>query len=62
MAGPYAHVALPEEVDGIFVGGGHNALIAAAYLAKAGMDILVLEANHHTGGGVTTEEITLPLF
>lgn len=62
MAGPYAHVALPEEVDGIFIGGGHNALIAAAYLAKAGLDILVLEANHHTGGGVTTEEITLPLF
>ena len=53
---------LPAEVDGIFIGGGHNALIAAAYLAKAGQDVLVLEANHQTGGGVTTEEITLPLF
>lgn len=53
---------LPEEVDGIFVGGGHNALVAAGYLARCGLDILVLEANDRTGGGVTTEEITLPLF
>lgn len=53
---------LPEEADGIFVGGGHNALVAAGYLARAGLDVLVLEANDQTGGGVTTEEITLPLF
>lgn len=53
---------LPEEVDGIFVGGGHNSLVAAGYLARAGLDVLVLEANDTTGGGVTTEEITLPLF
>ncbi len=53
---------LPEQVDGIFVGGGHNGLVAAGYLARAGLDVLVLEANDHTGGGVTTEEVTLPLF
>ncbi|MPZ73894.1 MAG: NAD(P)-binding protein [Nitriliruptorales bacterium] len=53
---------LPEEVDGIFVGGGHNGLVAAGYLARAGLDVLVLEGNDETGGGVTTEEITLPLF
>jgi phytoene dehydrogenase-like protein len=56
------HQPLPAEVDGIFVGGGHNALVTAGYLARAGLDVLVLEANDRTGGGVTTEEITLPLF
>ncbi len=62
MALPVSPPPLPEEVDGIFVGGGHNSLVAAGYLALAGLDVLVLEANDTTGGGVTTEEITLPLF
>lgn len=53
---------LPSEVDGVFVGGGHNSLVAAAYLARCGLDILVLEANQEIGGGVTTAEVTLPLF
>ena len=53
---------LPDEVDGVFVGGGHNSLVAAAYLARCGLDILMLEANDKLGGGVTTEEITLPQF
>lgn len=53
---------LPDEVDGVFVGGGHNALVAAAYLARAGLDVLVLEAGPRLGGGVTTEECTLPSF
>lgn len=53
---------LPNTVDGIFVGGGHNSLIAAAYLARCGLDVLVVEAGERLGGGVSTEEITLPLF
>lgn len=53
---------LPAEVDGIFVGGGHNALVAAAYLARAGVSVLVLEALDRLGGGVTTTEETLPGF
>ena len=53
---------LPAEVDGVFVGGGHNALVAAAYLAKAGLSVLVLEALDRLGGGVTTAEETLPGF
>jgi phytoene dehydrogenase-like protein len=53
---------LPEEVDGVFVGGGHNALVAAAYLARTGHSVLVLESNDVLGGGVTTAETTLPLF
>lgn len=53
---------LPEEVDGVLVGGGHNSLVAAAYLARAGLSVLVLEATGELGGGVSTEEVTLPLF
>lgn len=56
-----ASVALPDEVDGVVVGGGHNALVAAAYLARAGLSVLVVEAHDRLGGGVTTSEATLPL-
>jgi len=40
----------------------HNGLTAAAYLAKAGLDVLVLEAKEYVGGGVITQEATLPGF
>ena len=40
--------------DAIVVGGGHNGLVAAAYLAKRGARTLVLEARHKTGGAADT--------
>ena len=40
--------------DAIVVGGGHNGLVAAAYLAKKGARALVLEARHKTGGAADT--------
>ncbi len=43
--------------DAIVVGGGHNGLIAAAYLAKSGKKVLVLERRHVLGGAAVTEEI-----
>ncbi|MFN2491197.1 MAG: phytoene desaturase family protein [Actinomycetota bacterium] len=43
------------EHDAIVVGGGHNGLVAAAYLAKAGAKTLLLEARHKTGGAATTD-------
>jgi len=43
--------------DCIVVGGGHNGLISAAYLAKAGLDVCVLERRHVLGGAAVTEEL-----
>src|SRR5215468_8439695 len=43
--------------DAIVVGGGHNGLTAAAYLARAGLSTLVLERREMVGGCCVTEEI-----
>ncbi len=51
-----------EKVDGIVIGAGHNGLIAAAYLARAGLKMLIVERNPEIGGGTTTDEVTLPGF
>jgi phytoene dehydrogenase-like protein len=50
------------DFDLIICGGGHNALIAAGYLAKSGQRVLVLERRQNVGGGSISEEITLPGF
>ena len=42
--------------DAVLVGGGHNGLVCAAYLAKAGKKVLVLEANEALGGAAATRE------
>ena len=46
-----------KKYDAIVIGGGHNGLTAAAYLAKAGKSVLVLESRHIVGGAAVTEEI-----
>ena len=43
--------------DAIIVGGGHNGLACAAYLAKAGLKVLVLERRHIIGGAAVTREL-----
>ena len=48
MATPY---------DAIIIGGGHNGMVAACYLAKAVKRVLVLERYHTVGGAAITEEI-----
>src|SRR3954454_8114831 len=41
--------------DAVVVGGGHNGLVAAAYLARAGRSVLVLERRDHVGGAAVSE-------
>ena len=48
---------MADRYDAIVVGGGHNGLICAAYLAKAGRRVLVLERRHVLGGAAVTEEL-----
>jgi len=43
--------------DAIVIGGGHNGLVHAAYLARAGRKVLVLERRHVLGGAAVTEEV-----
>lgn len=43
--------------DIIIIGGGHNGLVAACYLAKSGLKTLVVERRHTIGGGAVSEEI-----
>ena len=45
-----------EAFDSIIVGGGHNGLAAAAYLAKAGQRVLVLEKLEHAGGAAVSAQ------
>src|ERR687885_225915 len=53
---------MTESFDIVVAGGGHNSLITAAYLARAGYEVVVLEARPVAGGGAATEELTLPGF
>src|SRR6188508_1938067 len=46
-----------QRYDAIIIGGGHNGLVNAAYLARAGQKVLVLERRHVLGGAAVTEEI-----
>ncbi len=54
--------ALEKTYDGIIIGAGHHGLILGSYLARAGLDILLVERRLKYGGGLCTEESTLPGF
>lgn len=47
----------PTKYDAIIIGAGHNGLVTAAYLAKAGKKVAVFEARHVVGGCAVTEEL-----
>ena len=48
---------MATKYDAVIIGGGHNGLVCAAYLAKAGRKTLVLEKRHVLGGAAVTEEL-----
>jgi len=48
---------MPQSYDLIVIGGGHNGLVTAAYLARAGVKVLVLERREVLGGACVTEEV-----
>ena len=52
-----AKLSDPAHYDAIVVGAGHNGLVAAAYLGKAGLKTLVLERREIIGGSCVTEEV-----
>lgn len=49
---------MTDKYDAIVVGGGHNGLVCAALLGRAGKNVLVLEANGQVGGAAITREFT----
>jgi len=55
-------LSISTTYDVIAIGSGHNGLIAAAYLAKAGKSVLIVESQPWLGGGVVTRELTAPGF
>src|SRR6266704_1048524 len=56
-AGRLSWKVVPESFDVVIIGAGHNGLVTAAYLAKAGRRVLVLESRELVGGCAVTEEI-----
>ncbi len=48
---------MPQRYDAIIAGGGHNGLVTAAYLARGGLKVLVLERREMVGGCAVTEEV-----
>ncbi|MGH3359823.1 MAG: phytoene desaturase family protein [Nocardioidaceae bacterium] len=52
----------PTSADVVVIGAGHNGLACAAYLAVAGLHVVVVEAAEQAGGNTRTEQLTLPGF
>jgi phytoene dehydrogenase-like protein len=53
------HHETAVEYDGIIIGAGHHGLVLGAYLARAGLNVLLLERRLMYGGGLATVEATL---
>src|SRR5580700_2594363 len=53
---------LDRSYDGIIIGAGHHGMILGSYLAKCGLDILLVDRRLEYGGGLSTKEVTKPGF
>lgn len=53
---------MDEAYDGIIIGAGQHGLVLGSYLARLGLRVLLVERRPHYGGGLSTEERTLPGF
>ena len=49
--------SVKSSYDVVIIGSGHNALVAAAYLTRAGKSVLILERNNYIGGATTSQQI-----
>jgi phytoene dehydrogenase-like protein len=54
--------SLEKTYDGIIIGAGHHGLVLGSYLAKAGLNVLLVDRRLKYGGGLATEEATEPGF
>src|SRR6266404_5614562 len=50
-------LALQSKYDVVILGAGHNGLVAASYLARAGLSVLLLEKNDYIGGATTSQKV-----
>src|SRR3954447_15106443 len=48
---------MKKQYDVVILGAGHNGLVAAAYLARAGLSVLMLEKNDYIGGATTSQKV-----
>src|SRR5207302_2427063 len=48
---------MQSKYDVVILGAGHNGLVAASYLGKAGLSVLLLEKNDYVGGATTSQQI-----
>src|SRR3954465_4560025 len=57
MSNVNATMPIKSNYDVVILGAGHNGLVAAAYLARAGLSVLLLEKNDYVGGATTSQKI-----
>src|SRR5262249_18564973 len=50
-------MSIKPKYDVVILGAGHNGLVAAAYLARAGLSVLLLEKNDYIGGATTSKQL-----